>query len=53
MAFFCKNSNVIVDYCRGLRTNITNDRMLEFKNKSTEINGKFLFFIHLVFVMNR
>ncbi|PAT27718.1 conjugal transfer protein TrbJ, partial [Klebsiella pneumoniae] len=26
-----------MDYCRGLRTNITNDRMLEFKNKSTEI----------------
>lgn len=38
--FFCKNSNVIVDYCRGLRTNITNDRMLEFKNKSTEIQWK-------------
>ncbi|EET2400450.1 TPA: conjugal transfer transcriptional regulator TraJ, partial [Escherichia coli] len=31
--FFCKNSNVIVDYCRGLRSNITNNRMLEFKNK--------------------
>ncbi|HDH9055686.1 TPA: conjugal transfer protein TrbJ, partial [Escherichia coli] len=38
--FFCKNSNVIVDYCRGLRSNITNDRMLEFKNKSTEIQWK-------------
>ncbi len=35
--FFLQKSNVIVDYCRGLRTNITNDRMLEFKNKSTEI----------------
>lgn len=38
--FFCKNSNVIVNYCRGLRTNITNDRMLEFKNKLTEIQWK-------------
>ncbi|EFK7628754.1 MULTISPECIES: conjugal transfer transcriptional regulator TraJ [Enterobacteriaceae] len=44
--FFCKNSNVIVDYCRGLRTNITNDRMLEFKNKSTEIQWK-VFILYL------
>ena len=53
MAFFLKIFNVIVDYCRGLRTNITNDRMLELKTNQRKSNGKFLFFIHLVFVMNR
>ncbi|HAW3343579.1 TPA: conjugal transfer transcriptional regulator TraJ [Escherichia coli] len=38
--FFCKNSNMILDSCRGLLSNITNNRILEFKNKSTEIQWK-------------
>ncbi|HFR6413202.1 TPA: conjugal transfer protein TrbJ [Shigella sonnei] len=51
--FFCKNSNVIVDYCRGLRTNIQMTECLNLKTNQRKSNGKFLFFIHLVFVMNR
>lgn len=46
MAFFLQKFYVIVDYCRGLRSNITNNRMLEFKNKSTEIQWK-VFILYL------
>ncbi len=34
--FFCKNSNLFLDYFRGLRSNITNDRILEFTDKLTK-----------------
>ncbi|EBT2496011.1 conjugal transfer transcriptional regulator TraJ [Escherichia coli] len=38
--FFRENFNVIVESRRGLLSNITKNRILEFKNKSTEIQWK-------------